>query len=305
MSEQEIGTGIVKERIGHDKDGGIWFVILPDKFQSALQEAGSELMDKLVTDFPLVKLLYGRRYKYAIYSKLGSSSEEKARNQDVEAYRNAVEIYRHLSSMADLLKTCLKTGSFTWTSDQSNMPDVLDWLKLHTMCCRIEWTVRPVQTKGTVSMNDSFQSCSRTDLHDLFVMDELGPAEQMEDSPEDVPAAGDSRDNAPAQEELVNVCLSCGNKVDALKIEKDDRVRYVCPICGRSTDYKPEKEAVHDWNSRGLFCLDSGTDTILVSTEDIKLICRYRSLGRCRNNMNCRACVYLQELREVEYVGGN
>ena len=173
------------------------------------------------------------------------------------------------------------------------------------MCCRIEWTVLPIQTKGTVSMNDSFQSCSSTDLHDLFVMDELGPVEQMEDSSEDIPAAGDSCDNAPEQEELVNVCLSCGNKVDALKIEKDDRVRYVCPICGRSTASKPEKEAVHDWNSRVLFYLDSGTDTILVSTEDIKLICRHRNLGRCRNKMNCRACVYLQELREVEYVGGD
>lgn len=301
----EIGIGTVKERIVHDKDGGVWFVILPDKFQRALQEAGSELMDKLATDFPLVKLLYGRRYKYAIYSKLGSSSGEKARNQDVEAYRHAVEIYRHLSSMAAILKTCLKTGSFTWASDQSNMLDVLDWLKLHTMCCRIEWTVRPVQTKGTVSASDSFSSCSSTDLHDLSVMDELGPVEQMEDSSEDVPAAGDPPYNAPAQEELVNVCLSCGNKVDALKIEKDDRVRYVCPICGRSTDYKPGKEAVHDWNSSGLFCLDRRTDTILVSTEDVKLVCRHRSLGRCRNQMNCRACVYLQELREVEYVGGD
>ena len=301
----EIGIGVVKEKISHDKDGGTWFVLLPDKFQRALQEAGSELMDKLATDFPLVKLLYSRRYKYALYSRLGSSSEEKARNQDVEAYRNAVEIYRNLSSMAVVLKTCLKTDSFMWTADQSNMLDVLDWLKLHMMCCRIEWTVLPIQTKGTVSMHDSFQSCSRTDLHDLSVMDEFGTVDQMEDGSEDVPAAGDSRDNAPAQEELINVCLSCGNKVDALKIEKDDRVRYVCPICGRSTGLKPEKEAVHDWNSRALFYLDSGTDTILVSTEDIKLICRHRSLGRCRNNMNCRACVYMQELREVEYVGGD
>lgn len=300
----EIGIGVVKERLSHDKDGGTWFVLLPDKFQSALQEAGRELMDKLAMDFPLVKLLYSRRYKYAMYSKLGSS-EEKSRNQDVDAYRNAVEIYRHLSSMAVVLKTCLKTDSFVWTADQSNILDVLDWLKLHMMCCRIEWTVLPIQTKGTVSMNDSFQSCSRTELHDLSVMDELGPVEQMEDSSEDITEAGDSCDDAPAQEEPVNVCLSCGNKVDALKIEKDDKVRYVCPICGRSTDSKPEKEAVHDWNSRALFCLDSGTDTILVSTEDVKLVCRHRSLGRCRNQMNCRACVYLQELREVEYVGGD
>lgn len=300
----EIGIGTVKERTSYDKDGGVWFVILPDKFQRALQEAGSELMDKLATDFPLVKLLYSRRYKYALYSKLGSS-EEKARNQDVEAYRNAVEIYRHLSSMAVVLKTCLKTDSFVWTSDQSNMLDVLDWLKLHMMCCRIEWTVIPVQTRGMVSMNNQFLSCSRTDLHDLSVMDEPGNTEQMEDSFEDIQAAGDSCDNAPAQEELVNVCLSCGNKVDVLKIEKYDTVRYVCPICGRSTGFKPEKEAVHDWNSRGLFSLDSRTDTILVSTEDIKLICRHRNLGRCRNKMNCRACVYLQELREVEYVGGD
>ena len=132
----EIGIGTVKERIGHDKDGGVWCVILPDKFQSALQEAGSELMDKLATDFPLVKLLYSRRYKYAMYSKLWSR-EEKAGNQDVEAYRNAAEIYRHLSSMAVILKTCLKTDSFMWTADQSNMPDVLDWFN-STACTQQE-----------------------------------------------------------------------------------------------------------------------------------------------------------------------
>lgn len=107
---------------------------------------------------------------------------------------------------------------------------------------------------------------------------------------------------------MQNFCCACGNENCLEHVDLGDEVdsdgqfgnnRIQCTVCGlRTADMDTLEDAVEAWNEQvELFFL--GSDAILVKTETLRNLCKFRDIYEgCRKGF-CHDCKRAGDLRQL------